>query len=197
MSSSDPLQQPLATEELGLLENMLSSEQTPDASISSVEMLDGYMTALVVGPERVPPDLWLPDLWNSENPDQSVFESEEEAETITSLLFRHLNSIARQFETKPDGFLPLYEKFSYPDREERALAIEDWSLGFVLGMELTYASWEPLFKEDENAILTAPMFILGKITEDHESMPQEEIDTLTEMLPDSVVRIYLFWNQPG
>src|SRR5436305_5447711 len=56
-----------------------------------VEMLDGFFTALIAGPELVPPSEYLPEIFGGEVP---KFASKEEAGEIMGLLFRHSNAIA-------------------------------------------------------------------------------------------------------
>jgi uncharacterized protein len=194
MTQSDQLQQPLSQEELTLLESFLASDMTPEDCMASLEMVDGYMTALVIGPETVEPERWIYYMLNPEKQSQDVFQSEEQAAEIMQLLGRHIAAIERQFLDDPEEFLPLYEMFSYSDEEERSLAIEEWALGFILGMELTHDAWQPLFAEEESAMLAGPVFILGKITDDYETMSQEEIDDMTNMLDESVIRMHAFWQ---
>lgn len=195
MNPSDPLQQPLSSEELGILENFLVSDLTPEETLSSVEMLDGYMTALIVGPEVIHPDIWMPFIWNQEHDASPDFSSESEAKLIWELLVRHMNSIALQFNDAAEEFLPLFEQYSYSDEEERAVAIEDWALGFTVGMELKHESWTPLLIDEETAMLVLPMFVLGKITDDFENLPEEEIVDMINLLPDFVVKIYHYWKK--
>ena len=186
--------QPLSQDELTHLESFLASDHTPEDCMSSLEMIDGYMTALVIGPEEVPSERWITYLLNPEKQRTDVFGSEEEAQEIGSLLERHIRAIANQFENDAEGFLPLYEMFSYGSEEERELAVEEWSLGFILGMELCHEAWQPMFGNEESAMLAGPVFVLGKITEDYDTLSQEEKDELADMLDESVVRIFNFWQ---
>ena len=196
MIQSDRPLQPLAQEELTQLETFLTSDQTPEDCMSSLEMIDGYMTAIVIGPETLPDSQWIPYLLNPEKKQKDIFQSPEQAEEITELLTRHISAIASQFENDPEEFLPIYEMFSYAEDDERELAIEEWALGFILGMELAHESWQPLFADEESAMLAGPLFILGRITDDYETMAQSERDEMASMLDESVIRIFEFWKQP-
>ncbi len=60
MNTSTSLQSPLSVEESALLRSFLLSDVRPEESFSSIEMLDGYLTALTVGPEVIEPDIWIP-----------------------------------------------------------------------------------------------------------------------------------------
>ncbi|NTU58674.1 MAG: YecA family protein [Chlorobiaceae bacterium] len=195
MIQSDRPLHPLAQEELTQLEMFLTSDQTPEDCMSSLEMIDGYMTAIVIGPEAISQEQWIPYLLNPEKQQQDIFDSPEQASEISDLLTRHIDAIASQFVNDPEEFLPLYEMFSYSEDNERELAIEEWALGFILGMELSHEAWQPLFANEESAMLAGPLFILGRITDDYETMSQDERDEMTNMLDEAVIRIYEFWSR--
>jgi uncharacterized protein len=195
MNPSDPLQQPLSDEELGKLESFLASESTPEDCLFSIEMLDGYMTALVVGPEVIAQDVWIPFIWDQENDNKPSFSSEAEARAIEELLVRHMNTIARQFEEDPDEFFPMFEQFGYADEEEKRVAVENWALGFTVGMELAHASWRPFLEAEETAQFVLPMFLLAKITDDLEELTEEEMDSMALLMPEFIIKIYEYWNE--
>lgn len=194
MIYSETLPQPLSQNELTHLETFLASDYTPEDCMSSLEMIDGYMSALVIGPEEVSSEKWIAYLLNPEKQRTDVFASAEEAEEITSLLQRHIGAIANQLKTDPEGFLPLYEMFSYAEEEERELAIEEWALGFILGMELCHEAWQPMFADEEHAMLAGPVFVLGKITDDYNTMTQQEKDEMADMLDESIIGMYRFFQ---
>jgi uncharacterized protein len=195
MIQSDPNLLPLSQDELTELETFLTSDKTPEECMASLEMIDGYMTALVIGPEMIAQYRWIQYLLDPENKQEKIFDSPEEEAIITGMLLRHSSAIAAQFENDPEDFLPIYELFGYGEEEERELAIEEWALGFILGMELAHEAWQPLFASEETAMLAGPLFILGRITDDYESMTQEERDSVTAMLDEAVLGIHVYWQQ--
>ena len=195
MKPTDPLQQPLSVEELDRLESFLLSDLMPEDSLSSIEMVDGYMTALIAGPGVVPPEIWIPSIWNQEKSAVPRFSSVDEEEMIWEFLLRHMNTIALQFLNNPDGFLPLFERFSYPDEEAKELAVENWAMGFTLGMELTQEAWKPLFADEESGLLAMPMLILSKITDDYKALSEEDVSDMIQLMPGFVVKIYRYWNE--
>jgi uncharacterized protein len=195
MNPIDPLHHPLSLEELGKLENFLSSGSMPAESLSSLSMVDGYMTALIAGPDEVQPDIWIPYIWNEGKSGQSCFSSDAEAELIRQFLVRHMQTIAQQFLNNPDGFRPLFATSSYKNKKAKELAIEQWAQGFTMGMELAHESWKPLFADEETGMLAMPMLLLGKITDDYDSLSKDDIADMIELLPDFVIKIYKYWKQ--
>ena len=195
MNASEQQQQPLSNEELEILENFLISDSTPEDCLFSIEMVDGYMTALVVGPEVIPTDRWISSIWDQENNELPSFASEAEAKSIRDLLLRHMNTIKRQFDEDPDEFFPLFEQYGYADEEEKRLAVENWALGFTMGMELAHASWQPFLEDEETAQLVLPIFILAKITDDFDDLTEEDLYNLTLLMPEFLIKIYDYWNE--
>ena len=194
MNSSDPLMQPLSFDELNILEHFLVSEQTPPDSLASLEMLDGYMTAAAAGPQVFQVDDWYASIWDQEKKLMPEFTSTEEADLIGELIVRHNNSITRILSEEPEEFLPLYERVGYESEEEEKLAVEEWAMGFIIGMELAYDAWEPFFDNEQVSLFTLPMFMLGKVSEESESLTEEEILDLTESMANSVILINSFWH---
>ncbi|MEI7824474.1 MAG: UPF0149 family protein [Chlorobiaceae bacterium] len=195
MSLSDPRQQPLSDEELEKLESFLASASTPEDCLFSIEMLDGYMTALVVGPETVPHDRWISFIWDQENDNVPSFASEAEEKAIREFLIRHMDTIALQFDTDPDEFFPVFEEFGYADEEEKRIAVENWALGFTVGIELAHASWKAFLEDEETAQLVLPMFILAQITDDFDELTEEDKDNLALLMPEFVIKLYDYWKE--
>ncbi len=195
MNLSESQQQPLSNEELDTLESFLSSDSTPEDCLFPIEMVDGYMTALVVGPEVIPTERWISSLWDQENNEHPSFSSVAEEKKIHDLLVRHFDTIAQQFEEAPDEFFPLFEQYGYADEEEKRLAVENWALGFTVGMELAHASWKPFLEDEESAQLVMPMFLLAKITDDFDDLTEEDLDNMALLMPGFVIRIYDYWKE--
>ena len=195
MNPSAPQQSPLSTEEFALLKSLLTSDCRPEESFSSIEMLDGYMIALTVGPEVIEPDIWIPNIWNQEKSEVPSYFAADEAKVIGEMLVRYLHTTVQQFQTDPDGFKPTFERVKYSNKQQKEQAIEDWSLGFAMGIELNHESWKPLFTNEETGMLGMPMLILSKVTDDYKALKKEEVSDMVSLLPDFVVKIYHYWKQ--
>jgi len=197
MNSSDPSMLPLSLDELSTLEQFLVSEQTPPDALSSLEMLDGYMTATAVGPQVFELEDWYASMWDQNKKLTPEFSSPEEAELIGDLIVRHNNSITQLLEDEPEVYLPLFDRVGYESDEVRKLAVEEWSMGFIIGMELAYDAWKPLFDDEEAAVLSMSIFMLSKVSDDFNHLTDNEILELTESVAESVICIYSFWHGEG
>ena len=55
---------PLSDEELEELDQFLLSEAVSDEAML-LDTLDGYLTAIVIGPATILPSQWLPGIWGA------------------------------------------------------------------------------------------------------------------------------------
>lgn len=110
----------------------------------NLEALDGYLSALAVGPDAVPQDEWEPSVWGT----PPRWRDEDERREVEALLAGHWNMVnARvRFEGEdiPDHLGPL---LWLPEEAEAEQPDEldvghDWALGFFRGVELREAQWE-------------------------------------------------------
>ena len=119
---------------------------------TSLSMLDGAVTAVVVGPVSMAPEEWVcpllgvdPDAFNHDT---------EEFSAIAATLIRH-NAISEALSTRPESFEPLFLR-SW-DGEVDA---QPWCMGFYAVMKLRLLAWSRLLSPDriEYGLLSAILF---------------------------------------
>ena len=103
-------------------------------------MLDGAVTAVVVGPVSMAPEKWVcpllgvdPDAFNHDT---------EEFSAIAATLIRH-NAISEALSTRPESFEPLFVRS--PDGE---VDPQPWCMGFYAVMKLRLLVWSRLLSPD-------------------------------------------------
>src|SRR5262244_1688815 len=107
MADTRALDEPLTESELDQLEAFLASDAVPQDCMD-LEMLDGYLAAVVSGPEMIQPSEWLPVVWSdSQRSSSPAFADNEQAERILALVLRLQNSIVRTLMDSPTRFKPL------------------------------------------------------------------------------------------
>lgn len=144
---------PLTNEEFARLGDFL--ESTSHGGAMNLEKMDGFFTALVCGPEMVPPSEYLPYVWGSEQSKGGVFETLEEAREILNLSNRHWNTIA---STLYKG--RVYFPFLLED-EGRLAQGNDWAKGFLRGMGLRRDSWSELVNDEQHGGRLVSIFMLA------------------------------------
>ena len=159
---SPPLAEPLTESELDRLDDFLC--RVNHGKGMTLEGLDGFLCALICGPELVPSSEYLPHVWGGELIQGRGFDSIEQAQDFMSLLARHWNTIAGTL-LRGDVHMPLVFE------GENGIAMgNDWAIGFQQGMHLRPGSWDKLVEDDEHWAALAPMLVLA-----HEDDPDPEM----------------------
>ena len=141
--------QPLTDTELDQLSTILA--RFGDKHSMNLEQLDGYLAALICGPELVPPSKYLPKIWG----DQTVFEDTSSAQVFMSLLVRHWNAIADTLNSG-EVYLPLLL-----EDESGITHGNGWANGFLRGMEFGKEDWALLLEDEERGGSLVPIFALA------------------------------------
>jgi uncharacterized protein len=195
------LDEPLSDPELDELEGFLASDLVPQDCMD-LEMLDGFLTAIVSGPDNVQPSEWLPQVWSdgarSSNP---VFADNEQAQHILGLMLRHMVGIQRTLDESPTRFRPL---LYMPDEKARGNdksppEASAWSEGYMAGVKLRNDEWQPLYDAPDARDWMFPIEALA--FGDQEAEFAEWVDdaekraSLVDELPLASVLIYRFWQE--
>lgn len=164
---SSPQNQPLATDlsekELDELDQFLMSDSTPE-EVMDIATLDGFLTAIVSGPETIMPSEWLPVVWG--DPAGPEFQSKGQAERIMNYIMRHMNSIIHSLMDNPEEYSPLF--YSRKVKGNKYVITEEWCDGYLLGMELRREEWKPLSDDDENFAKILPIIVMSSKPYDKE-----------------------------
>jgi uncharacterized protein len=144
---------PLSEEELAALDAAL--EGLPADGAMTLDGLDGYLTALLVGPPlldaRASAD-WLPAVWGGdpEAGQPAPFASNQKKKRTTVLVLRHLRSILASLERDAAAWEPVFSVAQAAGAAAEELAdAGDWCRGFLAATDLDLAAWAPLFDDGE------------------------------------------------
>jgi uncharacterized protein len=106
------------------------------AKVDGASMLDGYVTAIVIGPCSIPPDEWFVDLLGARG--RIATADGKTLAAITAIVAR-FNAISETLSTVPGQHAPIFEK------TEDGLALpHPWCMGFLTAMQLRLKAWQPL-----------------------------------------------------
>lgn len=196
-TNSMPMMEALSEDELDELDNFLMSEATSDETMMLV-CLDGYLTAIVSGPVVLKPGEWLPRVWGPSVSDEPSFETLEQAERITGLIFRQMNSIISSLQADPDAFEPVLNIAVYPDSAHEFTDGEMWSHGYMSGINLHRQNWREFFEDPNSVEVLRPIYLLGAddVSPADEALTKTPIqrEELSALIPAAVVWIYRFWQ---
>jgi uncharacterized protein len=155
--------------------------------------IDGFLTAVVVGPEPIDSSEWLPRVAFGLMGGPAI---DRRMELLAEVLLGRCEEILEQVEKGEDALRPLY----LPEEQGRPIA-EEWAEGFLEGMRLRLELWGDLLATPERMLLTPILLHLRDENGAHlalEAMkgtPQEALKLAAEAIPASAVEIYHYWRQ--
>lgn len=142
----------ISDKDIEIIDNFLS--RAIDGEIQNFEILDGFLTSLIIGPEFVPPSEFVPIIATGSSGQSNIFKNEKEFKLFFDIIMRHWNHIN---ETYNNG--DVYMPYLLEDDQGVAKA-NDWATGFLKGTELHRGTWVDLLNNDEITSQMMPIFAL-------------------------------------
>lgn len=200
---------PLAPDELAALDGLL--QRLPADGVMTLDGLDGYVTALLVGPPAllatVPSSEWLPLVWGGDGPggtaDAAPFASRRQRKATVVLVLRHLRHLSQQLHEAPADWQPIFSIAEQgPDEWVDA---RDWCAGFMQAVDLLPSAWDGLWADPELGPALAPLLRLGGGLDgeapthapDAELDDPSQCDALSRAVPEAVLHLWERRGAPG
>jgi len=184
---------PLSDEELQALDDLLHA--LPLDGAMNIEGLDGYLTALLVGPpllDKLATADWLPLVWggDAEGESHAPFPSGRKRKQATVWVLRHLQNLACLLRDKPDDWQPIFSVAEQGEKEY--VSAQDWCAGFLSAVDLDQEAWSPLFDDPALGPLLVPVALLGgdadqlSLADAERLQDIEVVDELSRQVADMV-----------
>lgn len=134
-------------------ENLSDWLMRRDRGIFDIVELEGFLTAIVIGPNTLSPLRWLAKVWGGKQP---KFKDTEELNRFVARVMGYYNSIAASFESDPGGFEPTFYESKVDGKS--VIVVDEWCAGFVKGMRLDLPGWKPLKRERPDLLKLIELF---------------------------------------
>lgn len=151
--------------DLDLLSAYLHAPGVTD-DVMTLSELDGFLTAVAIGPEPIGEEEWIPVIWNNTEP---RFENSAQAVAVRRAIFARYDDIVREVEA--GAYAPV---FDVGDDDEPLP--QGWAVGFMTGAALRLEAWSALFQSEEDDTIAYPILAL---CEDENGEPLLELSGRT------------------
>lgn len=186
---------PLSEEERDELDDFLLNYIEADEGMT-LDMMDGFMHAIAIGPTTIQPKQWLPKIWGTREM-MPPMDSIEHVNHVLGLVMRHFNSIIAGLEDEPREISPYWSTMIYEGDEREYDDAEMWACGFVEGMRLCWSDWQPLLETPQGQSWFRPIALLG---EDEFAADQDALTETPAMraelalqIPQAVLEMHAHW----
>ena len=184
----EDLSTPLTDLECEQLDDFLLSVEHDDAVLNLSEF-DGFITAIVSGPNTIVPSIWMPALWGGED-NAPVWDSVEDYQFIFGLMIRHMNTTAATLMEDPMEFEPMFMENTVDGVTH--WVVDEWCTGDMKGVALYQGS--AVTTPDMNDML-APIrqFADPDGWDDLEGKSHREIRALQERIEPAARAMHAYW----
>lgn len=157
--------------------------------IRDIITLEGFVTAIIIGPNTFSPGRWLPKVWGGRSP---RFKNETEFHAFVDLVLTFHNDLVGSCE----GDSPAFEPTFYVRGEgcEALVIVDEWCEGFIRGIALDPKGWQPLRRAHPE--LLRPMELFGTNGGGLELEMSDELALHAEWSPriaPAVRAIHAYW----
>jgi uncharacterized protein len=192
---------PLQPEEIAALDGLL--QRLPADAVMSLDGLDGYLTALAIGPAALragPTAEWLPGIWGGDAPDDAdspaPFASRRQRKDTVVRVLRHLRHLQHQLQQAPADWEPIFSIAEQGAAEW--VDARDWCTGFLQAVDLLPAAWGDVWSDP----LLQPLLCLGGGLQGDgpEQAPGDDLqalDAMSRAVPDAVLHLMGRLPTPG
>ncbi len=190
MMQTNDLSEPLNDAEFKALDEFLLSLDDDEAMLDISEF-DGFVTAVVSGPEMIMPSEWLPVVWGGDD-NSPEWTSVEEYQRIFGLMVRHMNTTSATLMQGPAEFEPCYLEGTVEG--ETHWVVDEWCHGYMKGVRLYPLGVE--FSPDMEELLE-PIYQFADPDrwDDRKGMKPREIRQLQEQVAPAARAIHRYWHE--
>lgn len=175
-SRRDSSPEPLTEDELARLTQLLAICGSDDGM--NLEELDGFLVALIAGPELVPESEYLPAILGGNVRELTRNLDPHDVVELTELILSHCNTISKALLSGQ-----IYFPIMFVD-EDGVTPANDWADGFMKGVLMRQDLWAELFANEGEVGCLVPVLMLHH---EHDDDPELRGDPISEDKRDDLV----------
>lgn len=175
------------------LRHFLVSAETPSTCMD-ISALEGFLTALVIGPSEINEKTWIPLIWGHTSDTPIKWESDNQKSHYYQLV-RTFHHVLRKRILSDPWSIGLTVYFT----EDGSPILNNWCEGFFRLIQLDNPGWEKLVESESIELLYAVLLH----TEFKTRLPKEILQAADKIpetewmnrLMDAIPGIYHFWHE--
>ena len=185
----DDLFSPLEDWEYDELDGFLLSLEH-DQAVRNLSEFDGFITALVSGPELIVPSEWLPVIWGgAENAPR--LESPEAFQQVFKLMVRHLNSTVATLLEDARGYEPCFMENVV--RGKTYTVVEDWCIGYLKGVMMCEERWRENGEDLVELLSPIQLFASELGWELLDQLADKHFEYLQDQIAETARAVHAYW----
>lgn len=181
--------QPVTDEDLDFIDAIFEKYAT-DNSLVSVSELDGFLTAVVSGPDMIMPSEWLPEIWGGAE-QMPNWESKEEVTRFMHIVMSIMNDNAEVLMEQPEDFQALVLVDMQQDEPVDVVSL--WCSGYMRGIAMSRQDWLSLPEDLQAQFSCIALFGSEEGEEILVDFAVHEIEALKQEIEPAARALHAYW----
>ena len=181
--------QPITDQDLDFIDSIFE-KYAADDSIVSVSELDGFLTAIVSGPDMIMPSEWLPEIWGGAE-QMPNWESQEEVTRFMQIVMGIMNDNAEVLTEQPEDFQALVLVDMQEDEPVDVVSL--WCSGYMRGVAMSGQSWMDLPEDLQAHLSCIALFGSEEGEEILGDFAADDIDSLKQEIEPAARALHAHW----
>lgn len=181
--------QPITDEDLDFIDAIFEKYATDD-SIVSVSELDGFLTAIVSGPDMIMPSEWLPEIWGGTE-QMPNWESKEEFGRFMQIVMGIMNDNVEVLMEQPEDFQALVLVDMQDGEPVDVVSL--WCGGYMRGIALSSQDWLNLPEDLQAHFSCIALFGSEEGEEILVDFADHELEALKQEIEPAACALHAYW----
>jgi uncharacterized protein len=191
MKTLEELAEPLDDHEYDELDAYLLALED-DRAVLNLSEFDGFVTAIVSGPELIAPSEWLPVVLGDSGNAPAV-ESPEAFSRMVDLMMRHLNTTAATLMEDPRAFEPYFLESRVKGKSY--LVVDDWCIGYMKAVMLREDRWLDKDTDWVEILSPIPLFTTPEGWDLLDQLADRHLEYLQSQVTLTARAVHAYWLQ--
>ena len=178
-------------DDLDFIDSILEKYGDEDSLLNASE-LDGFLTAIVSGPDMIMPSEWLPAIWGGEDA-APEWESEAEVTRFMNLTMTMMNQNIGSLMDSPDDFEAMF--LINIDDGKPVTVVTPWCHGYMKAVALRPRSWMNLPENIQEHLGRIALFGSFEGADSLLNLSEAAIARLQEKIDPAARAIHAYWLQ--
>ena len=146
--------------------------------------LDGFLTGILLCPDRIQPSDWLPLVWGEPEDGEAPAPARGVLDDAFDAVMAHHDALADTLNKRSRSYEPVLEV----DPDTGDIVWQTWALGFYAAFSLQPDAWLRIIEDPDSAAsaalaLVMALFALAEDAPDDAELTQDQVDRLTVEAP--------------
>jgi uncharacterized protein len=174
------------------IDDMLMKYSDEDDGIYGMSDLDGFITAIVSGPDAIMPSEWLPRIFSLKD-EMPVWKNEKQFQRFVTLVIKLMNNTVDALINAPEEFEACFLVNGNNTEHSEQVIVDEWCFGYMRGVQMRKELWSNAPNHIKEKLSIISLFGSDDGLDMSLKMPEEALVKLKKKIEPALRDIHAYW----